>query len=263
MQAESLSQITLIGIEAALLAGDILRHGFGSHYAIFAKKGRLNLVTEYDRLSEKAIIKFIRENAPESHFLAEESGKSGKKSSLSWIIDPLDGTVNFAHHIPHFAVSIAAVKEGIPLCGIVYLPMTSELFLAEKNRGAFLNGKKIHVSETSRLDKAFLATGFPYNLVKNPHRCIERFTKVLRLGIPIRRLGSAAADLAYTAAGRYDGFFEAELQPWDYAAGCIIVEEAGGKVTDWAGKRFDLFKRPPLLATNGKIHGKLAKVLQK
>jgi len=259
---ESLSHFTLIAIEAALQAGDILKKGFGTHFSISTKSEKHDLVTDYDKLSEKNIIQFIRENVPSSHFLAEESGLHGDKhAEILWIIDPLDGTVNFAHQIPVFAISIAAQKEGQIICGVIYQPMTQELFVAEKGLGAYANGKRIHVTETNNLTDAFLSSGFPYNLIDNPLHCIERFSDVLRLGIPIRRLGAAAIDLAYTAAGRFDGFFEIGLSPWDCAAGTLLVEEAGGKVSHWKEKHFDLFAKLPILATNGLIHKTLAKVL--
>ena len=261
---ESLSHITLIGIEAALAAGDLLRQGFGTEYSISSKSSKHDLVTEYDTRAEKAIIEFIRENIPSSHFLAEESGKMGdEKSSLLWIIDPLDGTVNFAHGVPVFSVSIAAQKEGEIICGIIYQPITHELFVAEKGSGVFLNGNRIKVSKTKSIDSSFLATGFPYNLAENPSGCIEHFTDILHLGIPIRRLGSAAIDLAYTASGRFDGYFESRLAPWDCAAGILMIAEAGGKVSHWNGQPFDLFAYQTVLATNGLIHDSLSKILAK
>ena len=262
---ESLSQITLVGIEAALAAGDLLRHGFGTEYSIsFKPDGNQNLVTEFDTRSEKLIIDFIRNTIPEAQFLAEEGGKTGSpSSSILWIIDPLDGTVNFAHKIPVFAVSIAAQKNGQTICGIIYQPITQELFVAEKGVGAFVNGLPLKVSSVKNLDHSLLATGFPYNLIENPSHCIESFLKVLHLGIPIRRLGSAAIDLAYTAAGRFDGFFEPRLAPWDCAAGILLIEEAKGKVSHWNRQPFDLFANQPLLATNGLIHDELAQILGK
>lgn len=259
---ESLSHITLIAIEAALLGGDILRQGFGTHFAVKSKEGHHNLVTEYDHKSEAAIIEFIRMNIPDSHFLAEESGETGGGKVL-WIIDPLDGTVNFAHQLPIFSVSIAAQKEDQVVAGVIYQPMTHELFVAEKGKGAFLNGQKIKVSSVSQVEKAILATGFPYDLAKNPYHCIEHFVDILKLGIPIRRLGSAAIDMAYTASGRFDGFFEVELGPWDVAAGKLLIEEAGGKVTHWNGLPFDINSRETIFASNGKIHETGCKILSR
>ncbi|MBU6447107.1 MAG: inositol monophosphatase [Verrucomicrobia bacterium] len=254
--------MTLIAIEAALLGGDILRAGFGTHFSIQSKEGQHNLVTAYDHKSEAAILAFIRAEIPDSQFLAEESGATGK-GDLLWIIDPLDGTVNFAHQLPIFSVSIAAQKEGRVVTGVVYQPITHELFVAEKGKGAFLNGQKIHVSHVSQMEQAMLATGFPYDLAKNPFHCIEHFVDILKLGIPIRRLGSAAIDLAYTAAGRLEGFFEVRLKAWDVAAGKLLVEEAGGKVTHWDGEPFDIHSDKTLFASNGKIHDAGCKILNR
>lgn len=260
---DNLSHITLIGIEAALLAGEILKEGYGTHFNISAKEGKHNLVTEYDHKSEKAIIEFISNHVKDSHFLAEESGKTGYEKGTFWIIDPLDGTVNYAHQIPIFSVSIAAMQEGQIIAGIVYQPITHELFVAEKGKGATLNGKSLKVSEVMHLDRAILATGFPYDLAKNPFHCIDHFIDVLKLGIPIRRLGSAAIDLAYTAAGRFEGFFEVELGPWDVAAGKLILEEAGGKISHWDGRPFDIFSRETIFASNGHIHDAGCKILNR
>jgi len=249
-----MAELTLIAIEAALNAGNVLRYGFGTHFQINSKEGHHNLVTEYDYKAEKEIIDFIQKNAPNSEFLAEESGISGKKGSLVWVIDPLDGTVNFAHQIPVFAVSIGVEQDGEMIAGVIYQPITNELFVAEKGRGAYCNGKKINVSIVKTLEGSILATGFPYNLRENPHHCIDHFIDILRAGIPIRRLGAAAIDFAYTASGRFEGFFEVSLSPWDAAAGKLLLEEAGGKITKWDGSPFDIRSLEPLLATNGLIH---------
>jgi myo-inositol-1(or 4)-monophosphatase len=263
-QPNEFSYLTLVAIDAALAAGDLLRKGFGSRFSIEEKPGRMNLVTEYDKRSEKSIIQFIKMNVPSSHFLAEEGGVQGDQNTeILWIIDPLDGTVNFAKGIPFFSVSIAAQKMGKTICGVVLNPLTNELFVAETGRGAFLNGQRIHVSKTLSIDQAILATGFPYNLSENPSHCIERFSDILKAGIPVRRLGSAALDLAYTAAGRFDGFFEPCLKPWDIAAGNLLVEEAGGKISTWNNQPFDIQSGMPLLATNNSIHRELSKLLSK
>jgi myo-inositol-1(or 4)-monophosphatase len=252
---ESFSELTLLAIEAALAAGDVLRSGYGTHFDIKSKEGHHNLVTEYDLKAEKAIIDFIKKNAPPSSFLAEESGLSqGDQESLVWVIDPLDGTVNFAHKIPVFAVSIGVEQHGEMIAGVVYQPMTHELFVAQKGGGAFFNGKQIHVSAVKRLNESILATGFPYNLAENPGHCIDHFIDILRACIPIRRLGAAAIDLAYVAAGRFEGFFEVSLSPWDCAAGKLLVEEAGGRVSTWKGAPFHIRSKLSVLATNGFVH---------
>lgn len=263
-EKSNFSELTLIAIEAALLAGNILKEGYGSSFEIKSKEGHHNLVTEYDHKSEEAIIHFLKREVPQSTFLAEESGFSGeKKDPMLWIIDPLDGTVNFAHHIPLFSISIALEQKGIIQTGVVFQPITQELFVAEKNQGAYLNGKKINVSPISSLKESILATGFPYNLAENPFHCIDHFLDILRAGIPIRRMGSAALDFAYTAAGRFEGFFEVSLSPWDCAAGKLLVEEAGGIVSDWEGSILDIHSRKPLLASNNQIHRETLKLLNR
>jgi len=255
--------LTLAAIDAALEAGDLLRSGFRTPFKISSKEGRHNLVTDYDRKAEETILSFLRKNVPDSHFLAEESGKTGEEKELFWIIDPLDGTVNFAHKIPIFSVSIALERKGEIFCGVVYQPIQNELFAAEKGKGAFLNSEPIRVSPVAKLDQAILATGFPYNLSENPFHCIDHFIDIVKLGVPIRRLGSAAIDLAYTAAGYFEGFFEAGLRAWDCAAGMLLIEEAGGKVTHWNGKPFSIHSNLPIAATNGKIHEALTAILHR
>ena len=260
---ESFSQATLIAIDAALQAGEVLRQGFGTRFSISSKEGTHNLVTEYDHKSEKLIIDFIRSHFPRSKFLAEESGETGEADEWVWIIDPLDGTVNFAHEIPLFSVSIAAERKGEVVSGVVYAPITNELFVAEKGKGAFLNGRPIAVTSLHDIKGAILATGFPYNLAENPLHCIDHFVDILHLGIPIRRLGSAAIDLAYVASGRFDAFFEVSLAPWDSAAGILLIAEAGGKTTHWDQKPYSLRKKEPILSSNGCIHAELAKILSR
>lgn len=258
-----MNQLTKDAISAARKAGELLKKGFGSTFQIKSKKTAQDLVTEYDHASEKLLISFFRELYPDSSYLAEESGKVGEKSELEWIIDPLDGTVNFAHGIPVFSISIAARLRGEVVSGVVYQPLTDELFAAEKNGGSFFNGKKIQVSSTDKLERSLLATGFPYNVKDNPGHCIEHFSNILRQGIPIRRLGSAAIDLAYVAAGRFDGYFEVGLFPWDVAAGKLLVEEAGGRVSQWNEKDLEIDIYSPILASNRLVHSELAKVLKK
>jgi myo-inositol-1(or 4)-monophosphatase len=229
------SEFTLVAIEAAKKAGHLLKEGFLSHSFHIMDKGVgiQNLVTEYDLLSEKCIIEHLKNEYPKHSFWGEEGGKKEGANKILWIIDPLDGTVNFAHGIPHFCVSIA-VQEMV---GVIYHPILDELFVAEKNKGAYLNGKKLQIGKVSSLKETFSAIDLPYNLKENPHGCIERLAKSNKLGIPLRCLGSAALDLAFVAAGRIDLFWETSLMPWDYAAGKIIVEESGGQVTSWWGEK--------------------------
>ncbi|PWU15312.1 MAG: inositol monophosphatase [Chlamydiae bacterium] len=241
--------------EIALSAGDVLRKGFGSPFAISSKPGKQNLVTEYDKASENLLITAIKSCYPTHSIIAEEGGfYIQQESQVTWIIDPLDGTVNFAHEIPLFSISIAVAVDKEIACGVVYQPMTRELFVAQKQEGAFLNGRLLNVSPVSQINQALLATGFPYDVHKDPLHCIENFSKILRTGTPIRRLGSAAIDLAYVAAGRFDGFWEVGLNSWDMAAGMLLVKEAGGMVTHYDGTEHQIFGYYNLLATNKYLH---------
>ncbi len=248
--------------DAALKAGNILREGFGTNFEIDSKEGRNNLVTEYDHRAEKAIIDHILKEFPDHIILAEESGYTGKDSGgkIRWVIDPLDGTVNFAHNLPIFSVSAAAEYKGEILAGAVYNPILKEMFTAVKGNGAFRNDKPIKVSDNNDLKSAFVVTGFPYNINENPYYSIDIFSKMVGRGIPVRRLGSAALDLCYVAAGIFDVFWEVYLHPWDVAAGYLIVEEAGGTVTDYDANKFEI-DSDTILATNGILHQEFLKIL--
>lgn len=254
------AELLTVAVQAALQAGGLLRQGFGTAFEISSKEGHHNLVTTYDKLAEKTIAETVGKRFPTHGFLGEESGHQ-KSGSILWIVDPLDGTVNFAHNVPVFSVSIAVAVEGKVVVGVVYQPMTDELFWAEKGKGSFLNGKPLKVSTQMKLSEAFLATGFPYNVSEDPLSCIETFVKLTRKGIPIRRLGSAALDLSYVAAGRFDGYWEVTLQPWDIAAGLLLVEEAGGKVTRYDGSPCNPTEAGPVLATNKHLHTQILEVL--
>lgn len=251
----SFSELTLIAIEAAKKAGALLQQGFGSNFEINSKPGMQNLVTEYDHIAEKEIITTISKRFPDHAFLAEESGSTPKMdSAVMWIIDPLDGTVNFAHNIPVFSVSIAACVDGVIVSGVVYHPMAQELFVAEKGKGVYLNAKPISVSKVNATANSLMATGFPYDVDKDPLNCIEKFAKMQLMGVPVRRLGSAAIDLAYVAAGRWDAYWEVGLHPWDMAAGKLLVEEAGGEISHWDGASHKIFGYNTVLASNGLLH---------
>jgi myo-inositol-1(or 4)-monophosphatase len=255
-------EYTNIAKEVAQNAGKILLDGFGTSFKISNKEGKNNLVTEYDNRSEEYIISNLKKYFPEFSFHAEESGKTenGQANGYVWVIDPLDGTVNFAHNLPIFSVSIALIKNRDILCGVIYNPILGELFVAEKNKGAYLNSEKLKVSTCDKLDNSFLVTGFPYNIDSNPGHCVDQFIQILKRGIPVRRLGSAALDLAYVAAGRFDGFWEINLNPWDVAAGVLLVEEAGGKVTQYNQDPYWITDNN-ILATNGLIHDELSETL--
>jgi myo-inositol-1(or 4)-monophosphatase len=237
-------------IDAAQKAGKVLKEGFGTDYTISSKSQIHDLVTEYDHKSEAIIIETIRSSFPDHQILTEESGHHASDGDITWIIDPLDGTVNFAHGIPFFCVSIAAIQGSDILCGVIYSPMTEELFSAEKDGGAFLNGHSYKVTQQTSLLHSFLVTGFPYSVKENPLHCIEHFAHIVGMGIPIRRLGSAALDLAYVAVGRFDGFWEVALQPWDMAAGALLVKEAGGIVIDYSGNDLNVMKSSSIIAGN-------------
>lgn len=256
-------ELLKIAQDAALLAGETLKKGFGTDFRISSKDTLNNLVTEYDLKSESIIINFIKEKNQNHTFLAEESGSSGKASPgvIRWVIDPIDGTVNFARGIPLFSISIAAELDGDILCGVIYNPISGELFTAYKGGGAYFNGKRMHVSNVDSISTSLLVTGFPYDVNKNPYHTLELFTKVVSQGIPVRRLGSAALDLAYVAKGSFDGFWEVGLKPWDVAAGILLVKEAGGEISQFFSKEYSLFD-DTLLATNSLVHNEITNILK-
>ncbi len=246
--------------EAARQAGEVLKEGLGKRKRI-EYKGEINLVTEIDRRAERVIIRLIRASYPEHAILAEEGeGKEGR-SGYKWIIDPLDGTTNYAHGYPCFCSSIALERNGEVILGVVYDPLRDELFSAEKGKGAYLNGKRISVSSIGRLIRSLLATGFTYD-IKRDQRNLKHFRNFILSSQAIRRDGSAALDLCYLGAGRFDGFWELKLSAWDVAAGALIVEEAGGRVTDFRGGKFSIYSRE-ILASNGRIHREMIRILQR
>ena len=240
-------------------AAEIIRF-FNSDFKISNKEGVNNLVTEADHASEKAIMDVIRGDFPGHQLLGEESGKFIQDSNYKWIIDPIDGTVNFAHRIPLNCVSIAIEKDENIIMGAVYNPHLNEFFFAEKGKGSTLNDKPIAVSNETEVLRSCLVTGFPYTYINLPNGPLEIFDKLIRKGVPVRRIGSAAIDLCWVACGRFDGFYEHKLEPWDSAAGYLIVEEAGGKVTDHDNQKFSIYQHK-VLATNGKIHDELQKIV--
>ena len=247
---DAMNALLQTAIDAAQKAGTVLKEGFGTDYTISSKSQIHDLVTEYDHKSEAIIIETIRSSFPDHQILTEESGHHASDGDITWIIDPLDGTVNFAHGIPFFCVSIAAIQGTDILCGVIYSPMTEELFTAEMGEGAFLNGQPYKVTQQTSLLHSFLVTGFPYSVKENPLHCIDHFAHIVGMGIPIRRLGSAALDLAYVAVGRFDGFWEVALQPWDMAAGALLVKEAGGIVIDYSGNDLNVMKSSSIIAGN-------------
>jgi myo-inositol-1(or 4)-monophosphatase len=241
-----------VGVGAAMQAARVIMDGYGKVFQIDVKHHH-DFVTDIDRRSEATIIQHIRRAFPDHEILAEESGKHEQTSDYRWIIDPLDGTTNFIHGMPMFAVSIALEVQGELHAGVVYEPVRKELFTAEKNKGAFLNDRKIAVSTTAEKARCLLATGFPFRNFSMLDDYLRIFKYFMTRTSGIRRPGSAALDLCYLACGRYDGFWELNLNPWDMAAGTLIIEEAGGRITDFSGGDHFLYKGN-IIGSNGHIH---------
>jgi len=246
-------------VRAALAAGELHREKFGSEYRVDFK-GEKNLVTEVDRASEEVIIDVLRKAYPGCDILAEESGPAAQGSPFRWIVDPLDGTTNYAHGFPWFAVSIALETEGKVRVGVIYHPMMNELFTAVLGEGARLNGRVISVSRRRPLGECLLATGFPYDRTRTNENNFRNFIEFQLAARGVRRAGAAALDLAYVAAGRLDGYWECKLHPWDVAAGKLLVEEAGGSVTNHAGEPYVLTDHR-ILASNGLVHREMLEIL--
>ena len=247
-------------IKAVEAGAAIMQRYFQGTFKISEKEGINNLVTEADHASEKAIFEIIKQDFPDHFILSEEAGEIVMDSSYKWIIDPIDGTVNFAHGLPLCCVSIGLEQDGEIILGAVYNPFIREFFFAQKGYGATLNDKIIHVSAETSVQKSCLVTGFPYSYLDQANGPLEVFSRLIRSGVPVRRLGSAAMDLCWVAAGRFDGFYEHKLQAWDSAAGFLIVEEAGGRVSDFTGNKYSPYQ-PHIIATNGKIHDELVAVV--
>jgi myo-inositol-1(or 4)-monophosphatase len=249
-----------IAIAAAKEAGRIQMLHFGHSHPV-EYKGEFNPVTEVDRLCERAIVEMISDAFPDHDILTEESPFEEKASSWKWIIDPLDGTTNYFHGFPCFCVSIGLEVEGEVKIGVVYVPALNELFHAEKGKGAFLNGERIVVSEVNGLSKSLLCTGFPYDVHEQVDFYLRYFRQFLTKSFAIRRPGSAAIDLSYLAAGRFDGFWEFKLHAWDVAAATLMITEAGGKVTDLRGQPFNIYSEE-ILASNGLIHQEMIQAIR-
>lgn len=248
-------------IETARDAGHVLMEKFGRITAI-TKKGDINLVTEADLASEELIVERVRSHYPKHSILAEEGGdviKIEGETSWKWIIDPLDGTTNYAHGYPCFCVTLAVEHQGEVVIGVTYDPTRNELFAAEKGRGATVNAKPIRVSATANLSESLIVTGFPYDF-KQRENFARHLTEFMLSSRGVRRDGSAAIDMAYVACGRFDGFWEEGLNPWDVAAGKLLIEEAGGVITYYDGSNFSIYK-PPICASNGAIHDQMLTVL--
>lgn len=243
-------------LNATQAGAEQLKKYFNGTFTISHKEGINNLVTQADFASDKAIREVIKSAFPEHGLVSEEDKEIVSESRYKWIVDPIDGTVNFANGIPICCVSIGLEFDGEILMGAVYNPLMNEFFFAEKGKGAFLNDQQIHVSKKTKVLESCMVTGFPYTYLDNENGPLQIFSRLVKQGIPVRRLGSAAIDLCWVAAGRFDGFYEHHLHPWDSAAGYLIVEEAGGKVTNLAGEKYSPYQFG-IVATNGLIHDEL------
>ncbi len=248
-------------IETIRLGGAVIKSNFNTDYKVYSKDTINNLVTEIDEKAESVIINNIKKYYPEHQILSEEIGTMLGGAEYKWIIDPIDGTVNFVHGIPICCVSIGVEKNGQLIYGAVYNPMLEELFFAEKGNGALLNDRPIEVSSKDEIESSCLVTGFPYRWADVEHDPVQVFETFIRQGLPVRRLGSAAIDLCWVACGRFDGFWEYNLNPWDIAAGYLIIEEAGGKVTNFSGEPYSVYDKQTL-ATNGRIHEDMLRLIQ-
>jgi myo-inositol-1(or 4)-monophosphatase len=246
-------------LSAARRAGEVLRAGFGTEYAI-TYKGEVDLVTEIDEEAEQVIRKELLGTFPSYGMLAEEGGELAGEVDARWIVDPLDGTINYAHGLPIFCVSVALERAGEMVLGVVHDPIREETFVAERGRGATLNGEPINVSNTDELIRALIATGFPYDRAEMPE-ALELFGRFAATTQGMRRLGSAALDLCYVASGRIDGYYERGIWTWDLAAGSVILEEAGGKLTDYRGGVLDLEGRE-IVASNGRLHRSIVRLME-
>ncbi len=255
----NLGKIRDVAVAAAARAGEILRNDWDKAHTV-EKKGAIDLVTEADVASEEAIIEVIRTAFPDHTILAEESGVLPGTDPHEWIIDPLDGTTNYAHHLPEFSLSIAFALEGEMTFGLILNPVGRELFCATRGQGAELNGRPIRVSRTKSVRESLLVTGFPYDLEPVIDPLMRRLERCLLAAQGVRRLGSAALDLCYVACGRFDGFWEQNLAPWDTAAGWIIAQEAGGMVSDFSQGAYSIDNKE-ILATNGLIHQEMTTLL--
>lgn len=244
-------------------AGERLRKHHGRVKTVHYKEGAVtNLVTNVDRELEAFIKKRIRKAFPEDSILAEESEIENRSAPQRWIIDPLDGTTNFAHGLPVFSISIGVELHGEIIAGGVCDPIRGELFYARKGKGATLNGRKIRVSRTKKLSRSLLATGFPYDIHTNPERSLPYFNAMILQAQGIRRLGSAAIDMCYLSMSRFDGFFEVYLHPWDTAAGSLILHESGGRITNFEGRPYSIYEKE-MVASNGLIHEDMLKIVQR
>ncbi|MGH7198542.1 MAG: inositol monophosphatase family protein [Candidatus Omnitrophota bacterium] len=255
----SSAKLLNVAKRAALAAGKLLMASYGKlTHSQISMKAKNDFVTEIDKKSEKLIISIVKKTFPGHAIQAEESGISLGKGIL-WVIDPLDGTSNYIHQFPFFSVSIGVLENGRPVAAVIYDPVHQELFTAERGKGAFLNGRRIRVTKVRTLADSLMTTGIPFRARERFSQYLASFEKISLSTVGMRRGGSAALDLAYVACGRFDGFWEIDLSPWDIAAGALLIEEAGGKITDVWGQNGH-FKSGDTLASNGLIHGQLQEI---
>jgi myo-inositol-1(or 4)-monophosphatase len=250
-----------VAIDAARAAGVLLKTGFRAEHRVAFKGQTINLVTEMDERAEELIVGRLASAFPDDAILAEERGAARGRSGRRWIVDPLDGTTNYAHGLAVFAVSIALEVDGRIALGVAYDPSADELYVAERGRGATVNDERLAVSTTTKLDESLLGTGFPYNIRETEDTNLKEYAAFAVCCRGVRRLGSAVLDLAWVAAGRFDGFWELRLGPWDAAAATLFVEEAGGRVTNLVGAAVDV-DTPAVVASNGRIHDEMLAVLR-
>jgi len=258
---KTMSDILRIAEVIVRKAGEVLKQGYGNVRHI-QQKGVIDLVTEFDVRSEEIIISALKKEFPDHAILAEESGLNTTISEYQWVIDPLDGTTNFAHGIPIFSVTMSLMKNNSPVVGVVYDPLRDEMFSAEAGQGATLNSRRIHVSSQANLGDAVISTGFPYDLRTNPRNNLAQFAQFQLRSQAVRHLASAALDCAWTAMGRLDGYWEFGTKPWDVGAGALIVREAGGHVTSVDGGE-DFLSDETILVSNGLLHEQMLLVLRK
>jgi myo-inositol-1(or 4)-monophosphatase len=256
-----LDQYEKVAATAARNAGKLLMERFRGHLHV-THKGIINIVTDVDLAAEKLIVSHLLEAFPTHYIIAEENHSDAKGGSHVWIIDPLDGTTNYAHGLPFFSVSIGLEIEGEIVFGAIYAPALDEFFVTRRGKGAYCNGSPIHVSGNASLNDSLLATGFPYDIRSGRNTNLDYFNEFAMCAQAIRRVGSAALDLAYLAAGHFDGFWELMLQPWDCAAGMLMIQEAGGKVSNFHGEPVSIYGRE-FLASNGLIHDDMLMILQR
>ena len=254
------SRERLVAVDAARAAGDVLRGGFHAAHRVAFKGQTINLVTEMDVRAEELIVGRLASAFPDDTILAEERGASAGRSGRRWIVDPLDGTTNYAHGLPLYAVSIALEVDRRIVLGVAYDPTADELYVAERGRGATVNDTPLAVSTATSLDASLLCTGFPYNIRETADTNLAEYAAFALRCRGVRRLGSAVLDLAWVAAGRLDGFWELRLGPWDVAAASLFVEEAGGRITNVMGGAVNL-DAPAVVASNGRIHDEMLAVL--